>query len=32
MKYLVTMELIGTPPVASPKELVQWLEQVIIPT
>jgi muconolactone delta-isomerase len=32
MKYLVTMELIGTPPVASPKELVQWLEQVVIPS
>lgn len=32
MKYLVTMELIGTPPVASRQELVQWLEQMIIPT
>ena len=32
MKYLVTMELIGTPPVASPQELVQWLEQMVIPS
>ena len=32
MKYLVTMELIGSPPMASPQELVQWLEQMIIPT
>jgi muconolactone delta-isomerase len=32
MKYLVTMELIGTVPVASTQELVQWLEQMIIPT
>ena len=32
MKYLVTMELIGTPPVASPQELVQWMEGMIIPT
>ncbi len=32
MKYLVTMELIGTPPAASPEELVQHLKQRIIPT
>ena len=32
MKYLVTMELIGTPPVASPHELVQWLERMVIPS
>ena len=32
MKYLVTMELMGTPPAASPQELVQWLEQMIIPS
>lgn len=32
LKYLVTMELIGTPPAASPQKLVQWLEQVIIPS
>jgi len=32
MKYLVTMELIGTPPAASPQGLVQWLEQMIIPS
>lgn len=32
MKYLVTMELIGTPPAASPQELVQWLEQMVIPS
>ena len=32
MKYLVIMELIGTPPVGSPKDLVRWLEQMVIPT
>jgi len=32
MKYLVTMELIGTPPAVSPQELVQWLEQMVIPS
>jgi muconolactone D-isomerase len=32
MKYLVTMEFVGTPPVASPQEMVQWLERMIIPT
>jgi len=32
MKYLVTMELTGTPPVASPQELVRWLEQMVIPS
>ena len=32
MKYLVTMELIGTVPVASPQELVQWMEQTVIPS
>ena len=32
MKYLVPLELIGTPPVASPQELVQWMEGMIIPT
>jgi len=32
MKYLVTMELIGTPPAASPEELVRHVEQRIIPT
>jgi muconolactone delta-isomerase len=32
MEYLVTMELIGTPPAASPQELVQWLEQMIVPS
>ena len=32
MKYLVTMELIGTPPVASPQDLVQWLQRMVIPT
>ena len=32
MKYLVTMELIGSPPLASPQELVQWLEQMVIPS
>jgi len=32
MKYLVTMELTGTPPAASPQELVQWLEQMIVPS
>jgi muconolactone delta-isomerase len=31
MKYLVTMELIGTPPTASPQQAVQWMEQVAIP-
>jgi len=25
MKYLVTMELMGSVPVASPQEMVQWL-------
>jgi len=32
MKYLVTMELIGNPPAASPQELVRWLEQIVIPS
>jgi muconolactone D-isomerase len=32
MKYLVTMELIGTPQIASPQERVQWLEQIVIPS
>jgi muconolactone delta-isomerase len=32
MKYLVTMELIGIPPAASPQEMVRWLEQTIIPS
>ena len=32
MKYLVTMELIGTPPVVSPQEFVQFLEQIVIPS
>ena len=32
MKYLVTMELIGAPPAASPQQLVEHLEQRIIPT
>jgi len=32
MKYLVTMELTGTPPAASPQELVRWLEQMVIPS
>ena len=32
MKYLVTMELIGTPPAASPEDLVRHVEQRIIPT
>ena len=32
MKYLVTMELIGSPPMTSPPELVQWLEQMVIPS
>lgn len=32
MKYLVMMELIGTPPVASPQDLVRWLEQMVIPS
>ena len=32
MKYLVTMELIGTPPAATPQELVQFLERVVIPS
>ena len=32
MKYLVTMELIGTPPAASLQEMVQFLEQMIIPS
>jgi muconolactone delta-isomerase len=32
MKYLVIMELIGTPPVASSKDLVRWLEEIIIPS
>ena len=31
MKYLVSHELIGTPP-ASSQEMVQYLEQVIIPS
>ncbi len=31
MKYLVTMELIGTSPLASPQEAVQWLEQMAMP-
>ena len=31
MKYLVTMELIGTPPVASPQEMLRWLEQMVMP-
>ena len=31
MKYLVTMELIGTPPVASPQQAVQFMEQMVIP-
>jgi hypothetical protein len=30
MRYLVTMELIGTPPV-SPQEMVRHIEQIIIP-
>ena len=32
MKYLVTMELMGVPPAASPQELVQFLERVVIPS
>jgi len=32
MKYLVTMELMGSVPVASPQEMAQWLEQTIIPS
>ena len=32
MKYLVTMELIGPPPAASPQELAQFLERVVIPS
>lgn len=32
MKYLVTMELMGTPPATSPQEMVQWLEQIVIPS
>ncbi len=32
MKYLVIMELIGVPPVASPQQLAQHLDQRIIPT
>jgi len=32
MKYLVTMELMGTPPADSPQEFAQFLEQVVIPS
>jgi muconolactone delta-isomerase len=32
MKYLVILELIGTPPVGPPEELVRFLEQVVIPS
>lgn len=32
MKYLVTMELIGSPPTTSLPEMVQWLEQVVVPS
>lgn len=31
MRYLVTTELIGTSPVASPQQAVQWMEQMAIP-
>lgn len=32
MRYLVTMELTGSVPAVSPQEMVQWLEQMIIPS
>ena len=32
MKYLVLMELMGSVPVSSPQQMVQWLEQTIIPS
>jgi muconolactone D-isomerase len=32
MKYLVLMELMASVPVASPQQMVQWLEQTIIPS
>jgi muconolactone delta-isomerase len=32
MKYLVTMELTGSPPMTTPQELVKWLEQMVIPS
>ena len=32
MQYLVAMELLGPPPVASPQELIQFLEQLVIPS
>ena len=32
MIYLVTMELEGAPPVRSTQEMVEWLEQRIIPS
>ncbi len=32
MKYLVTMEAVGSPAVASAEEIVPWLERMVIPS